>query len=194
MSDNNYYGSTGNTFQQCPTGNHAAILIKIVDLGTQEGEYKGEPTSRRQELWTWELPNELMEDGQPFIISKFYTASLGDKSNLFKDLTSWLGKTPERNLDPETMIGKACQLSVVAREGSDKHVVSSVASLAKGITLPKKPHNPTVFFSLRGDRYNEETFESLSEGIQNMIRKSPEYAAIINGPDETTPDNSDIPF
>lgn len=173
---------SGSSFEQAPTGNHGAILIKVVDIGTQESTYNGEATSRRQEIWTWELPLETREDGKPFIISKFYTRSLSEKANLYKDLTSWLGKSP----DPDTftakdVLGKPCQVTVVERDKSDKHVVSSVSALAKGIKLPDTPYNTVLYFSLEPDEFSQEAFDELPDGLQKMVLKSPEYGKIISG-------------
>ncbi len=191
------WDKSSSTFEQAPVGNHAAICIKIVDIGTQENEWKGEKNYRRQNIITWELPNETREDGKPYIISKFYTASLGDKATLTKDLTTWLGKPPTRPFDPKQLLGKACQVVVTEREGSDKHVVSSVSSLTKGVSIPKKPHNPTVYLSLEPDEFDQEVFDSLSDGVKGFILKSPEYATIVGTEFDSPVDGAseaDIPF
>jgi hypothetical protein len=194
-----YYGA-GTTFEQAPTGNHGAILVKVVDIGTQEGEYKGEKTLRRQEIWTWELPEEVREDGQPFIISKFYTASLGEKSNLYKDLVGWLGKAPDpKTFTPNDVLGKKCQVTVMEKADTGKRSVSSVSALHKSIKLPDTPHNPVIFFSLRPELFNQEIFDGLSDGVQKMIMKSPEYADIISGDavefkQEVETGDEEIPF
>lgn len=180
------WNTSGTVFEQAPTGSHEALCIRIIDLGTQEGEYKGEKTVRRQSLLTWELPNETRDDGNPFIISKFYTASLGEKSNLYKDLTSWLGKPPVAPFDPTSLLGKGCQ--VIVTERNEKHVVSAVVALSKNAKLGK-PTNPLVFFSL--DEFDEDVFSELPEGIQRMIMKSPEYAAIIAGGPVTEEDSEE---
>lgn len=183
------------TFEQAPVGTHAAICIKVIDIGTQEGEYKGERTVRRQNIITWELPLETRDDGQPFIISKFYTTSLGEKANLTKDLTSWLGKAPVPPFDPQQLLGRACQVVITEREGSGKHVISAVTSVPKGMQVPARPHNPTVYFSL--DEFDQDVFDSLSEGIQRMIMKSPEYLRAVGGsfaPAAAAVDDVEIPF
>lgn len=192
--------SAGNatTFQLPPVGAHAAKLIRIVDIGTQTGTYNGEPTIKRQCILTWELPLELMDDGQPYIISKFYTASVGEKANLTKDLTNWLGKAPKAPFtldDQKALLGKACQVIVSEKEGTGKKSVSSVAPLPKGVTLPKDTHNPIVFFSL--DAYDSEVYESLGNGIKGMIAKSPEYIDLISNeiePEIEDDEPQEIPF
>lgn len=187
--------TAGATFQQAPVGAHIATLIRIVDIGTQTGEYKGEKTVRRQNILTWELPFELMDDGQPFIVSKFYTASLGEKANLTKDLTSWLGKAPTVPFtldDQRALLGKSCQVILTSRENSDKITISTLAPIAKGTTVPKETHNPKLFFSL--EEFDQDVFDSISSGIQGMIAKSPEYAAIVGGDEpEVDSDTDDEP-
>lgn len=170
----------GSTFEAAPAGAHAAILYKIVDIGTQKGEYNGEETIRRQVIYTWELPHELMADGRPFTVSKFYTKSLGDQANLTKDLTAWLGSKPDpKTFDDQALLGKACQVIVVANKDTGKVKVTNVAPLPKGLTVPDKTHNDIVVFDL--ENFDQEVFDSLTKGIQGMIQKSPEYAEYISG-------------
>lgn len=172
--------ATGTAFEQAPVGTHLAKCIRIIDIGTQKGEYKGEVTYRRQCVVTWELPNETRDDDQPFIISKFYTASIGEKSNLYKDLTNWLGKPPASPFEPKDLLGKTCQVVISQREGSDKHVVSGLASVPKGIKLADGTHNPLLYLNLDLEEFDQEVFDGLSDGMKNMIMKSPEYAKIIS--------------
>lgn len=184
---------SGGNFENAPTGPHVARLISIIDLGTQTSTYEGKENVRRQNYLTWELPNELREDGKTFTVSKFYTASLGEKSNLYKDLTSWLGKPPTVPFDPKSLLGKGCQVVVVGNEDNGKVKVSAVVGLPKGTALPKEAPYPELFFSL--DDFDEDAFSKVPAGIQKMIEKSPEYEAIINGETATAakPDE-DIPF
>lgn len=180
------WNTSGTTFEQAPLGAHKAICIRIIDLGTQESEYKGEKIVRRQNLITWELPDEVRDDGQPYIISKFYTASLGEKANLYKDLTSWLGKPPTVPFDPKSLLGQGCQ--VIVTERNEKHVVSAVVTLSKKEKVDT-PHNDLVFFSL--DEFDSDMFEKLPDGIQKMIMKSPEYADVVIGGPTTNDDKED---
>lgn len=180
MSDNY---AAGSTYTQPPVGNHIGILVKVVDIGTQIGSWEGKPTKNRQEIWTWELPSELMDDGQPFTINKFYTRSLGEKANLTKDLTSWLGKAPNpKTFSADEVLGKPCQVTVIENADTGKCRVASVSSLMKGLTAPKQSHNPIVRFSLDKGKFDQAVFESLTPWQQEQIAKSPEYAEIVDGP------------
>lgn len=188
------WDSKGGDYEAAPTGNHLGQLYGITDLGTQTGEYEGKPTVKRQVLLTWELPEELREDGTPHAISKFYTMSIGEKSNLYKDLLSWTGVAPTAPFDPSALLGKGCTLTIIKNK-KDKHVVSAVTGVGKKDTVPETTVNEQFLFSLEPETYSEETFDKISKGIQGIILKSPEYASIISGGSSAAEDeNGDIPF
>jgi len=169
----------GGDFEQPPTGTHIARCIRLIDIGTQAGEYQGKPTLQRQAVITWELPSTLMENGdakgKPFIVSKFYTQSLGEKAALRKDLINWRGRdfTQEElaGFDAKNILGKACMLSITENE-KKKAKITGLAAMPKGVPCPEQVNN-SVFFSL--DDFKQDIFDSLSKGIKAMIEESPEY-------------------
>ena len=177
---------SGTTFEQPPAGSHVARCIGIIDLGTQKGTYEGETQSKHQLIVRWELSNELMTEGEhkgkPFTVSKFYTASLHEKSGLRKHLAAWRSRdfTPEelKGFDLKTIIGKACMLSVVITD-KGKAKVEAVMALPKGTVVPDQV-NPSFNFSMSGNEFSAAAFEALSKGFKEMVTQSPEYQAIIN--------------
>lgn len=181
----NQWSDTGNNFTPAPVGTHLARCVAIIDIGTHTSEYKGEANRRRQNVITWELVNELMEDGRPFVISKFYTTSLGEKANLRKDLANWRGRdfTPQelRGFDPKTVLGKPCQVSITEKDGG-KRGVTAVTSPPKGVTV-QDAANPLVFFSLSDD-WDANIYDGLSKGIQRLITESEEYRFIFQNADD----------
>lgn len=198
----------GGEFEQPPVGTHVAVCVKMIDIGTQRGEYQGKATIKRQCIIGWELPNELMTEGEragtPFTASKFYTASLGEKANLRKDLRNWRGRDfTEAELagfEARNILGKACMLALTADE-KGKVRVTAVMALPKGTKVPAQV-NPTVYFSL--DEFDQATFDSLSDGYKRLITASPEYQDIkspVNGEnrkprtfEEEMADTADITF
>ena len=171
----------GGDFEQAPIGTHIARCIKLIDIGTQKGDYQGKVTFKRQVIVGWELPTTLMQDGdyagKPFIVSKFYTASLGEKANLRKDLINWRGRdfTPEElaGFDPKKILGAPCMISLTLND-KKKSRVSGVISMPKGMDIPTAI-NELVYFSLEENDFDRNVYESLSEGIKKMISISPEY-------------------
>ena len=51
-------------FAPAPNGPHPAACFRIIDLGTQEDDFKGKKNKRRKIVISWELfSEERMEDG-----------------------------------------------------------------------------------------------------------------------------------
>jgi hypothetical protein len=187
----------GGDFKTAPAGTHMARCIRLIDIGTQHGEYQGKPTVRKQLVVVWELPNELMDDGKPFITSKFYTASLGEKATLRKDLESWRGRAFSdeelAGFDLRTILGKPCMLSLIEKEQSTKTKVAGVMAAPKGTTLPVAA-NESYAFDI--DDWNQAIFDKLSDGIKGLIQASDEYKARTEqkAPATMADIDSDIPF
>jgi hypothetical protein len=190
--------SGGGDFEQPPVGTHVARCVKVIDIGTQKGEYQGKATFKRQVIIGWELPTELMEGGSPFVVSKFYTASLSEKANLRADLKNWRGRDfTEEELNgfhAKNILGKPCMLSLTTNE-KGKVRVTGVMALPKGTQVPEQK-NESVYLSMEPSEFDGEVFESLSEGYKKMIAVSPEYQALkspaSSGSVEELTD--DIPF
>jgi hypothetical protein len=195
---------SGKDFEQPPVGTAVARCYRILDLGTQEGSWNDKPIFRRQVHFSWELPNDLMTEGdaagKPFSTSKFYTASLGTKANLRKDLVNWRGRdfTDEEltGFDPKNVLGKTCLLSLTRNE-KGKVRVTGVSGLPKGMQVPPQV-NKSIYFSLEPEDFDRNVFEALPDFFKELIAKSPEYKSLmsINDMPSDTPDDldSDIPF
>jgi len=170
------------SFAPPPAGTHVAICYRVVDLGTQMIDFQGQTKFQHKIMLSWELPDELMDDGQPFSVHKRYTLSSHEKSTLRKDLESWRGKPftddefgPNGTFDIKNVIGVGCMLNILhtEREGKTYANVSAVLKMVKGMPMPAMA-NEKVYFNL--DAFDKAAFDKLSEGIQNIIKKSPEWA------------------
>jgi hypothetical protein len=184
-------------FTPPPAGTHLAVCYRFIDLGTQEGSYQGKVTHQRKVLIGWELPDELMEDGKPFIVQQRYTWSMSEKANLRKHLESWRGKAfEERDFGPggfniKNVLGKPCVLTIVheTKDGKTYANISSVGKPMKGMAAPE-PINPVVYFSL--EDYSETVYASLSDGLKTTIAKSPEFHRLATGgSDDDLPERRD---
>ncbi len=169
-----------------PAGTHIAVCYRFVDLGTQETEFQGVKKQQRKVMLGWELSDELMEDGKPFMITQRYTWSMSDKANLRADLESWRGVAFKESdfgpggFDIRRVIGAPCMLTIVHAEKNGKTYanIRAIGKLPKG-TNPPHAINPHVYFSL--DEFDQATFDNLSAGVKAIIVKSPEYMKIVNG-------------
>lgn len=199
----------GGDFAPPPAGTHVAVCYRLVDLGTQKIEFQGETKMQRKIMLSWELPDELMEDGRPFTVSKRYTLSSHEKATLRAHLEAWRGRAfTEAELDPanpagfniKNILGKGCLLSVVhnTKDGKTYANVGSLSKLLKNQT-PPAPKNEILYFSL--DEFDPVAFDKLSDGIKKAISVSPEYlrrGAPQSGGDQyderNPPPDDDIPF
>lgn len=171
-------------FEQPPIGTHVARCVKMIDIGTQRGEYQGKATMKRQVIIGFELPNELMTEGdyagKPFVVSRFYTASLSEKANLRKDLANWRGRdfTQEELLgfDSKNILDKACMLSLTQND-KGKTRITGVMALPKGTQVPARVNN-VVYLSLEPGEFDQAVFDALSEGYKKLIKVSPEYSEL----------------
>lgn len=194
--------SGGGDFEKAPAGTHVAICYRVIDLGTHHSEYEGKPQVKNQILVSWELAGELMTDGKPFSVSRFYTNSLSEKANLRKDLVAWRGRdftdSELEKFDLMNILGKPCLVSVI--HSKDKAKVSAVLALPKGTPVPKLVNDRLAFFI---DEWDDALYEQVPKGIRGIIEKSDEYHARMSGADMLHEDDShpadldmeaDIPF
>lgn len=168
----------GGDFENCPAGSFAARCYQIIDLGHQTFEWKGEAKVAPKVRITWEL-NEMMSDGRPFSISREYTASIGDKANLRKDLEAWRGRPFSaeelRNFSLENVLGAPCLLGIVHKPSKDNSKVyanvGSIMALPKGMPSPELV-NPAVKFDI--GTFDQKVFDGLSSYVQKKILMSKE--------------------
>lgn len=199
-------GNETGDFQRPEPGTYLARCVRIIDLGTQTGEYQGKPTVRRQVVIGWELPTELIPEGeyqgQPFLVTKFYTASLNEKATLRHDLVNWRTREfTDKELDGfdlANILGKPCMVTLSPTE-TGKIKVTGVTACPRGTTVPPQV-NDSLNFSLERGEFNPTVFESLSDWFKDTIRQSPEYRDVSKGvcvedvKDIDLGDGDDIPF
>lgn len=168
---------SGKEWEEPEIGNHVARCIRVIELGTQRNEYQGKESFKKQTLVVWELPTEKMDDGKPFILSKWYTASLNEKANLRRDLENWRGKpfteAELEGFDQRNILEKPCLLNVIKND-KGKVVIGSVAAVPKGTTVPPQI-NESLFYDI--DDHNETVWAKISEGIKKIIMQSEERKA-----------------
>lgn len=184
----------------CPSGTHLGICIQVIDLGTVIMPKYGRDVT--QVRITWELPDELMEDGRPFVIGRTYTLSFfkgkGRTSALREMLEGLRGKefTKEeldQGFDFTTLLGCLCNLGIKHETEGDR----TYANLFSVQAPPKKhprvlPGNPILFFAL--DEFKQEVFDKLPEFMRKRIMESHEYKK-LKGLHEPDPEDSrdDVP-
>lgn len=136
----------GQSYPTLPVNNYRAVCFDYWDIGLQKGEFQGKPTVTHKIIIAWEVDERIVSsgasNGQRYDITGWYTLSLGKKSNLRRDLTSWRGKefTADelKGFDLDNLIGANCFVNVIHKEGKAR--VSSVTPLPKGMEkmLPER--------------------------------------------------------
>ncbi len=177
---------SGSSVPPMEAGTYPAVCVGIVDLGEQYSETFKKYSDKL--LVIWEIPSQTIEiDGEdkPRWLSKDFSASLNEKSNLYQTLVSWRGKAFTENELTEDengfiqfsvldMLGTGCFLQVIVEEkdGNSYNRITSVISLPAGMSAPTT-ETPLIAFDM--DAWDDEVFNSLPVWIQDRIKKSTQY-------------------
>lgn len=177
---------SGSSVPPIDAGTYPAVCVGIVDLGEQYSETFKKYNDKM--LVIWEIPSQTIEiDGgdKPRWLSKDFSASLNEKSNLYQTLVSWRGKAFTENelTEDETgfmqfsvldMLGTGCFLQVIVEEkdGNSYNRITSVIALPAGMPAPAT-ETPLIAFDI--DAWDDEVFKSLPGWIQERIKKSTQY-------------------
>lgn len=201
----------GGSFTPVPPGNHLARCYRIIDLGTQRGEYKGQVKWQQKCMLQFEV-HGVDEDGNPLVtpkgeplsISKNYTVSLNDGATMRTDFESWRNRafTPEeRNaFHVGKVLGQWAMISVTKSIVGDKEYtniagIATVPSMMKA-NIPKGI-NDLKTFDL--DNPDMALFETFGERLKEKIMGSKEWVAHLSKDPSTTQSiadglDDDIPF
>jgi hypothetical protein len=170
----------GGDYTPAPEGTHFGVCDMVVDMGHQRTTYMGAESIKKQVYIRWQVPAERIEwtdgNGQrhegPMVIGKTYTASLGEKANLRKDLQSWRGKvfTDEelKGFDISTVLGKGATITVTHKDSNGKTYanIASVGGIPKGMTAPAV-ENSTILF----DADHPDNMALLPKWLREKIEK-----------------------
>lgn len=163
---------------------YPAVCIGVVDLGEQHSEiYKN---YQNKVMFLFEICGETVDvDGEakPRWLSKEFTLSLSEKSNLAKTIASWTGvELTEDTYDVTQLIGKPAMVVVTVKETDNGtfNDITVIASPPKKMQMPEA-ESETICFEI--ENWDDEVFAKLPEWIQNKIKKSTEYQTRL-APDE----------
>ena len=202
-----------------PKGLQHARCIRIIDLGTQDTVFNGEPKKTPQVKFTFELVNHMFvfdekKGPEPFVVSQTHTASLSDKSNMYAMLKNWNEKVTEalaagaESVKLSTFIGQPAIIKIT-HEKSKKNPDITYGLIGdkgrqvnnrEGVEI-KKSQNPHVVMDLAWMKTDPEkfkaTWEQLYDYEKKTIQKSYEYREhFVNQPAAAAPqqqENGDLP-
>ena len=162
-------------------GTYPAVCVGVVDLGEQHNEKFKKYEDKV--LFIWELPGVTIEvDGEqkPRWLSKDFSATLNEKSNLTKFLVPWRGKNftdDELNGDGfnlKQMLGEGCLLQVIVEEkdGNQYNRITSCMGFPVGIPAPVTA-SELLWFDM--DEWDDAAMAKFPEWVQEKIKKSTQY-------------------
>ena len=189
----------GSGFELIKEDTYQAVCYGLFDLGSHENKISGK--IERKCAIMWEIPDVRIagiKNGNaydfPRTKSKTYTASLNEKSNLHKDLTSWRGKAftadEMKGFELKNILGINCMLQIIHKAGTDGKVrdnIGVILPLYKGIPS-KAPENKVLYFALSE---SDEIPNEAPDWIKKEIASCEEFKSRV-GTDEHN--ESETPF
>lgn len=165
---------------------YVARCYGIVITGTTFNQQYG--NTQTKVVFLWELPNELItfeKDGEtvtvPKTISKTFTLSMNERSNLRKLLESWIDRpfTPEEleaGVNIAKFCGSGCRLAIGVGQKQDggKYNTVDKAVRLKDAKCPPL-HNEKILFDITDPEEDLNDIDRLPAWIQDAVRKSDEY-------------------
>ena len=176
------------TREPVPAGVFVARCYKIIHFGTSY-DNRMEKMINKLRI-DWELPTETKvfdpEKGeQPQSISKDYTASFNEKSNLYKDLTSWLGDLSKHDeFELDQILGNECMVNIqhkISGAGNTYAYVASITPMPKGVQCPP-PVNPQFVWDYE-NHFDDGVLANMHEFFREKIMSSLEYKAKLDPQD-----------
>lgn len=170
---------TGVSIEKLENGVYTAISSMIIDLGKQTSEKFGK--TQRKFMMIWNIIGEEVEingNKLPRTMSKEYGYSLGEKSNLRRDLQAWRGQpfTSEelQGFNLLKILNKPCQLQIIKEEknGNTYNNISSIMALPKGMTIELLEE--TSHFDVE-DVETWKNWGKIPSWIQDKIKKADNY-------------------
>ncbi len=193
--------STGSNRPKVSEGSHEVMLVKVVDLGTQEGTGMYPEPKRKIEImyevmdqqaeFNWETkPMALWEFAVPYVSTKKVT-------NYHKKLNALTGKSltfeEAQVIDFDDMLWTIYTAQVTYNgDFANIDTLTKVSEKTKKAYADYIPMNDMFVFSL--ENFDETKFNKLNEKKQAKIKLSPEYKKIIEGDDVTDPKEEQLPF
>lgn len=195
-----------------PAGNYIARCYQMIEIGTVQENILGDLKTLHKVRIGWELPTELKvfreEKGeQPLVISKEYTLSMNEKSNLRKDLKSWRGRdfteAEAKRFDITALLGAPCMLNIIHKPSKRDpskiyEEIAGITSIPRGMAAPAQI-NPV--FVLSYDDWDDAKFNSLPDFIKQKMQSSAEYAKMMQPEvrpmediEEVVETEDDLPF
>lgn len=188
------FNTTANERKQRPIpkeGQHLGLCNMIIDLGTQNESFKGQPKQVHKIWLSWELPKQRAvfseEKGEhPMVIGQEYNFSLGDKATFRKMMDQWIGK-PVTTLNSESvakLLKRPAMIQVshaMSKDGKFTYANIAMKGLSvfkrpEEVAYPKDTENESILFDM--SNFSWDVFNKIPKFLQEKIKVSLEWSAI----------------
>ena len=153
-----------------PEGTHLGLFLGLVHLGIQKNDYEGTTTYKDQVLLKFELPEFIMENSLPVVVSKRETNSLSQKANMLKAVKALSGaKNIDDGVDFEDLIGQPVLLELKANAKKTSVSIASYTPVLSSMRKDIKPliNSPQLLFDV--DNIGAKELKDQPEWIQTLI-------------------------
>ena len=158
-------------------------LAPTATYGYNSEQFKKFKKYEDKVLLIWELPGVMIEvegEQKPRWLSKDFSATLNEKSNLTKFLVPWRGKNfTEEELNGDgfnlkQMLGEGCLLQVIVEEkdGNQYNRITGCMGFPMGMPAPVT-ESELLWFDM--DEWDDDAMAKFPEWVQEKIKKSTQY-------------------
>jgi len=128
----------GKDFPAAPEGLHPAVCVDVWEIWTEprDERWGGGLVDRTRIIWQIDqtFKNEKGEE-ERYQVMQTYTASLDDRSNLYKHLKSWRGRSFSedelKEFELENLVGVNCQLQIVRNVAGNGKTYANIAAIVR---------------------------------------------------------------
>lgn len=173
--------SNGNGIPVMEEGTYQAICTGIIDIGLQYSEKYKKANPKVMIMWSFPSEKILVNEEEVVRIqSKEYTSSLGEQSNLRRDLSAWRGKqfTDEelQGFVLTNILNVPCLMQIIHKErnGNKYAEISSIMALPKTMEKADASNLNHIIFDF-DDKETWGNFFNIPEWIQNKIKSANNY-------------------
>ena len=124
----------GKEYENASEGDHNAVFVDFVDLGMVETKF-----GKKHKIRGVFQVEETGKDGKRLVVMQRYTASVHEKSLLYKHVKGATGKPPGKKFDTESLIGVPCRIIVEHNESGDK-VFANITAVMKAGAVKLEPN------------------------------------------------------
>ena len=199
----------GGDWELPPEGNHSAVCVAVIDLGTHAESYQGVTKEQRKVYLAWELVGHTTKEGKPHVVCDQFTVSFNEKAKLRKLIETWRGKkfAEGEEFEVDKIVGRACFLQIShgkSGSGNDIYKIDAVTTIPKGIPSPTGVLKP-ILWGLESDEpipsqewlpflFGKKVSDKINDCIEKRGRSAAKTTTAAPPPQQQKPKPSQQPI